>query len=105
MKKVILDENVPIGFRYFLSEFEVVTVDFLGWNGTRNGALIRRIERIYDVLVTGDKNLRYQQNLMDRRVSIVELPFTRIEALGKKAEEIRLAIRNSSPGSYTQIKP
>jgi hypothetical protein len=105
VKKVILDENVPIGFRHFLSEFEVVTVDFLGWNGTRNGELIQKIEGIYDVLVTGDKNLRYQQNLADRRVSIIELPVTRIEVLRTMIDEVKLAIRNAVKGSYTQIKP
>jgi hypothetical protein len=105
VKRVILDENVPIGFRHFLSEFDVVTVNFLEWEGIRNGALIRKIDGAYDVLVTGDKNLRYQQNLSDRKVSIVELPFTRIKELSQRAEEVRIAIRNSSPGSYVQIMP
>lgn len=105
MKKVILDENVPIGLRHFLTDFEVVTVDYLGWNGTRNGTLIQRIEGVYDVLLTGDKNLRYQQNLTARQVSIIELPYLRIEALCLRLEEIKLAIEDSSSGSYTRILP
>lgn len=105
MKKVILDENVPVGPRHYLPDFEVVTVDYLGWNGTRNGALIQKIDGTYDVLVTGDRSLRYQQNLRERRVSIVELPFTRIESLHGRIDEIKHAILNSSTGSYTQIMP
>lgn len=103
MKKVILDENVPVGLRHYLEEFDVVTVDYLGWNGARNGALIQRIDGVYDVLVTCDKNLRYQQNLAERIVSIVELPFTRLESLLLRMDDIRRAIINSSNGSYTQI--
>lgn len=105
MKKVILDENLPVGLRHYLPEFDVVTIDYLGWNGTRNGELIQRIEGIYDVLVTGDKNLRYQQNLRERKVSIVELPFTRVESLHSRINDITQAIRDSFIGSYTQIQP
>jgi hypothetical protein len=105
VKKVILDENLPVGLRHYLPEFDVVTVDYLGWNGTRNGELIQKIEGIYDVLVSGDKNIRYQQNLHERKVSIVELPFTRIESLHSRIDDIATAIRESSIGSYTQIQP
>lgn len=105
MKKVILDENLPVGLRHYLPEFDVVTVDYLRWNGTRNGELIQRIEGIYDVLVTGDKNLRYQQNLRERKVSIVELPFTRIESLHSRIDDIVQAIRDSSTSSYIKIQP
>ena len=105
MKKVILDENLPVGLRHYLPEFDVVTVDYLGWNGTRNGELIQRIDGIYDVLVTGDKNLRYQQNLRERKVSIVELPFTRIKSLHSRIDDIAQAIRDSSTSSYIQIQP
>jgi len=105
VKTVILDENLPVGLRHLLADFAVVTVDYLGWNGTRNGALIQKIDGVYDVLVTGDKNLRYQQNLTDRKVSIVELPFTRLESLRTRICEIKLAILDSSAGSYKQILP
>ena len=105
MKTVILDENLPIDLRLLLQEFNVVTVRFKGWTGVKNGSLVELIDGQFDVLVTGDKNLRYQQNLSNRTVSIVELPFTLIELLEVRIEEIRSAIRDSTAGSYIQIRP
>lgn len=58
MKKVILDENLPVDLRYFLTEFSVVTVSYQGWSGIQNGDLIRLIDAQFDVFITGDKKLR-----------------------------------------------
>jgi hypothetical protein len=77
VKKIILDENLPISLRHHLSEFEVVTVQFQGWSGIQNGDLIALIDGHYDVFLTADQNLRYQQNLRNRSIAIVELPFIR----------------------------
>ncbi len=103
MKTVILDENLPIPLRYFLSEFEVVTVQYQGWSGKQNGELINLIDGKFDVFLTGDKNLRYQQQIENREIAIVELPFTRLDSLEPYLERIKLAIHNSTSGSYTQI--
>ena len=105
MKTVILDENLPIDLRLLLHEFDVVTVRYRGWTGVKNGSLVKLIDGQFDVLVTGDKNLRYQQNLSNRIVSIVELPFTLLELIEARIEEIRSAIRDSTVGSYIQIRP
>ena len=105
MKTVILDENLPIDLRLLLQEFDVVTVRYKGWTGVKNGSLVKLIDGQFDVLITGDKNLRYQQNLSNRIVSIVELPFTLIDLLEERIEEVRSAIRNSTVGSYIQIRP
>ena len=103
MKKVILDENLPVDLRLSLAEFEVVTVHYMGWSGISNGDLVNLIDGRFDVFVTGDKKLRYQQNLASRKVAIVELPFTRLASLMPFLEGIKTAIRNAATGSYTQI--
>ena len=102
MKRVLLDENLPQPLRLSLADFDVVTVGYMGWSGIQNGELVSLIDGDFDVLVTGDKNLRYQQNLTDRTVSIVEVPFTRLEDLLRILPAIIEAIRLSSSGSYLQ---
>ncbi|MGL5035461.1 MAG: DUF5615 family PIN-like protein, partial [Microcystaceae cyanobacterium] len=62
--KIILDENIPKALKSYLSFYEVTTVQERGWAGIKNGELIARIDNIYDVFITSDKNLRYQQNLV-----------------------------------------
>lgn len=104
MKTILLDENLPVALRHHLSEFDVVTVQFQGWSGKQNGELIQLIDGKFDVFLTGDKNLRYQQRIETRRIAIVELPFTRLQSLEPLLEKIRDAIRNSVIGDYIQIQ-
>ena len=62
--RIVLDENLPRPLlRFFDPVHHAVTVQDLGLAGTANGALLARLEGSYDVFVTADKNLRYQQNL------------------------------------------
>ena len=105
MKRVVLDENLPQPLRHHLSEFDVVTVQYQGWSGIQNGELIALIDGKFDVLLTADQNLRYQQNLSDRSIAIVELPFIRRSDIPKFLEVIRAAIVSALPGDYIQIKP
>ena len=63
------------------------------------------IDGAYDVFVTADKNLRYQQNLTRRRISIIEVPFNDSVKLLPLTPEIILAIEQSSPRSYIEISP
>jgi hypothetical protein len=62
--KVLLDENVDVEFRHHLPGHDVYTVTFLGWRGTRNGALIARAAvNGFEVLVTIDRGVAFQQNI------------------------------------------
>ncbi len=73
--RMILDEDLP---RDLVAAFrqhghDVVHVEDLGWKGIRNGDLLTRISGQYDVLVTGDTNMRHQQNLARYDVAVVVL--------------------------------
>ena len=103
MKKVILDENLPISLRLHLTDFDVVTVQYQGWSGIQNGDLIALIDGHFDVFLTADQNLRYQQNLRNRRIAIIELPFIRRKSVTLWVERIRTAILSAQPGDYIQI--
>ena len=61
--KLLLDENLPKRLKALLTPHEAFTVKDMGWNGRSNGELLRSMkEHGFDVLLTFDKNLRYQQN-------------------------------------------
>lgn len=71
--RVLLDECTPRKLRVELTEHEVRTVPEMGWSGTKNGALLRRASADFDVLLTVDSNMEYQQNLADLPLSIIVL--------------------------------
>lgn len=103
VKKVILDENLPISLRHHLKHFDVVTVQYQGWAGIQNGDLIALADGQFDVLLTADQNLRYQQNLRNRRIAIIELPFIKRQSIPLWVERIESAIFSARPGDYIQI--
>jgi predicted nuclease of predicted toxin-antitoxin system len=71
--KILLDECVPWPMHRFLRGHTCTSVQAQGWNGLRNGDLLQRAEGQFDVFITSDQNLRYQQNLTGRQVAILEL--------------------------------
>lgn len=100
---IIFDENVPWPLRRHLASYTVSSVQKEGWAGIQNGALIQKVDGFFDILLLADKNLRYQQNLADRRIAIIELPTNRWPALQEKLTAIQAAIENVQPGSYQII--
>ena len=66
MHKVLLDENLPVKLKYRLQGvYNIFTVNDKGWNALENGSLLNAIqEEGFDYLITSDKNLRHQQNLV-----------------------------------------
>lgn len=102
--RIVLDENLPKALtRIFGPGDWIVTVQELGLAGTANGALLAQLEGHYDVFVTADKNLRYQQNLTGRSLAIVELPTNRLPVLGTMTTEIAAAVISAAPGSHIQV--
>ena len=70
--KVLFDQGTPVPLREFLSGHEVSTAYELGWSALRNGELLAMAEAGgFQVFVTTDNNLRYQQNLQERGIAIV----------------------------------
>jgi hypothetical protein len=103
--RILFDKNVPFGVLRFLAEHHVQTVVELNWPQLENGELLRVAEEAaYDVLVTCDQNIEYQQNLTGRKLALVVLG-SNIWPIVRNYE---LAIANSmqaaSPGSSEFIE-
>ncbi|MCK4992229.1 MAG: DUF5615 family PIN-like protein [Bacteroidales bacterium] len=70
--KILLDECMPVRLKNHLSGFEVSTVSEMEWTSLKNGDLIKTaIEAGFEVMITIDKNLQYQQNLKEYEISVV----------------------------------
>jgi hypothetical protein len=72
--RVLLDENIAHKLRRLLPAFETSTVQYSGFSGLKNGELLNAAEIAgFDVLLTGDKTLEYEQNLAARNIAVIAL--------------------------------
>ena len=105
--KVLIDECAPRALKGFLSKHghESLTVQEAGWSGKENGELLAVAETEFDVLVTLDTNLRYQQNLAGRGIAIVvpQSSSNRLEHLRQYFPPLALALERIEPGDIVQV--
>ena len=73
MRSVLLDENLPKQLKSLLSEFSVVTVAQAGWSGKRNGDLLKLANGQFEILLTVDKGIKYQNNFTGLSISVVQM--------------------------------
>jgi hypothetical protein len=82
----------------------VTTVYELGWSTFQNGVLISHAEAAgFDVLITTDKNWKYQQNLSERRLAVVVLLSTSWPRIQEKVADVVMAVEEATMGSYTEV--
>ena len=90
--------------RRYLPSHEVATVYELAWSTLQNGALISQAETGgFDVLVTTDQNLKYQQSLSGRRLAVVVLLSTSWPKIQAKVSAVARAVDGATRGSYTEV--
>jgi hypothetical protein len=104
MRRVLLDEGVPIGVRWLVVGFPVDSAAELGWAGLANGDLIEAAEQAgYDVLITADQNISYQQNMTGRRLALIVLMTNHWDTIRDNAEGILPAVEAATVGSFATI--
>jgi predicted nuclease of predicted toxin-antitoxin system len=102
--RIILDENVPQKLRLLIEGHTVVTVTFQGWSGLKNGALLTIAEEAgYDLFITADQEISYQQNLAGRKMALVVLSTNNWDYIKGAIAKIMAAIEGVTPGSYTEV--
>ncbi len=102
--KILFDQGTPVPLRHYLQGYSVITAYEEGWSTLSNGDLLAAAENHgYDVLVTTDRNLRYQQNLSNRRIAIVVLRSTSWPRIRMHSEAIRQIIGTLLAGDYCEI--
>ena len=102
--RILFDHGTPAPLRSFLTEHTVTEAKAQGWDTFKNGDLLSAAEAAgFDVLVTTDKNMRYQQNLSTRAIAIVVLGNAQWPVLRLHAVHVAAAIRAATPGSFIQV--
>ena len=101
---VLFDQGTPAPLRHALVGHVVETAYERGWSRLKNGELIATAQSAgFDVFVTTDKNLRYQQNLDNRDMAIVVLHTTSWPRIQQALPKVVAAVAAAIKGSYIEI--
>lgn len=95
--KVLLDECTPHVLKRLLTDFEITMVQELGWAGITNGSLLQLADAQFDVLITSDQNLKFQQNLANRQLAIIQLPTNQVPMIIDLAPRVRQTLGSIRP--------
>ena len=104
--RILFDKNVPVGVRCFLSHHDVTTFVETGWPiQLENGELLKAAEVAgYDVLVTSDQNISYQQNLKGRNLALVVLGSNIWPIVSNHGAGIAAKADAATPGSFAFLE-
>jgi hypothetical protein len=104
--RIILDESVPQKLRLLIEgNHTVVTTWFQGWSGLTNGALLNAAEEAgFELFITADQAISYQQNLTGRKMALVVLSTNNWASIKAHVSGIMAAINAATPGSYAEVE-
>ena len=102
---VLFDNGTPCTLvRYLIDHHTVTEARARGWEQLGNGELLTVAEAAgFEVLITTDRNLRYQQNLAGRKIAMVALGRGRWRAIERLVAQVVAAVNAASPGTYTEV--
>lgn len=104
--KVLLDECVDWRLGRELTGCEVKSAARVGWGGFENGDLFEKAQAEFDVFVTTDRNLSFQQNVPSFHIAVIVLdsPSNRFEDLLPLVSKLRAAVSSAKPGRVTVLR-
>jgi hypothetical protein len=101
--KILLDECTPRVLKRRLPGQDVSTVQEMGWAGLKNGDLLAAAEGHFDVFITSDKNLRFQQNLKKFSFAVLLLPSNKVPIVVGLLPDIEAALTTIMPRDFVEI--
>lgn len=103
--RVLFDQGVSVPLRRSFTDHEVSTAYERGWSTLRNGNLLDAAEQAgFEVFLTTDQNLRYEQNIDARSISIVILSTTSWPRIKLAAHQVLAALQEASPGTFSFVE-
>ncbi len=105
--RILLDENIPRKLRgHFGTDHAVTTVPDMGWAGIKNGALIKLMQGQFEVFVTADQNMQYQQNFQKVGFIVVVLKAykNKLELLLPLMPAVRAKLGELQPGDIATFE-
>ncbi len=101
---ILFDHGTPRSIARWLIGHTVVEASVNGWDRLVNGELLKAAEEAnFDLLLTTDKNMKYQQNLINRRIAIVVLGNSNRPVVHRYMDRVVAAVNAAAPGSYTEV--
>ena len=102
--RILFDQGTPVPISPFLKGHVIQTAAQEKWNTLRNGDLLDAAEAAgFEILLTTDKNLRYQQNLTGRRIAIIVLAKQQWPDVLPHIQQVIDAVNSCTPGSYHEV--
>ena len=102
--KILFDQGTPVPLRRHLPRHDVATAAEMDWSQLTNGELLTAATKAgFEVLVTTDQNLRYQQDLKERTIAVVVLMTTSWPRISKQADKVAAAIGGAGSGDYIEV--
>jgi predicted nuclease of predicted toxin-antitoxin system len=101
--KILFDQGTPVPLRRYLNSHTVSTSFENGWSALKNGQLLNAAEDTFDLLITTDQQLRYQQNLASRKIAILVLTTTSWPQLRSCISRICEAVEKMKTGDYVEF--
>jgi hypothetical protein len=103
--RIILDESVPQKLRLLIEGHAVVTAWYQGWSGLQNGALLDAAEQAgFELFITADQELSYQQNLTGRKMALMVLSTNNWDFIKAAIARITAAVNAVTPGSFAEVE-
>ena len=105
--RILLDECLPKKLKSEFTGHTISTVQEKGWAGTKNGELLRRAENEFDVWITADRNIEYQQNLSNFDIAVIVLvaPRNQLEYLLPLIPQLHEVLETIQSGHIIYIDP
>jgi hypothetical protein len=102
--RILFDNGTPKPIARSLTGHEIDFARRIGWHELENGELIQRAEEAgYEVLLSTDKNIRYQQNLTGRKIALVILGNQQWPLVRLHLDRIAAAVNAATPGSFAEV--
>ena len=103
--RVLLDECLPRQLKRELTGHDVRTVPEMGWAGKSNGELLQLASGEFDVFVTVDRGIQYQQNLAGGRIGVIAMaaPSNDVDALRPLLPDVLKTIPSIQPGQFLRV--
>lgn len=103
-RRLLLDENAPVGLKVILTKYDVETASDMGWAGISNGRLLDAAEAAgFAIMVTADRSIRSQQNMTGRKIALVALTTNHWLTIKANPTAVVAACDRAGEGTYTTV--
>ena len=103
--RVLFDQATPVPIRPYLNGHTVTTAFQQGWDKLKNGELLAAAEKAgFEVFVTTDRNMSYQQNLANRTIAVVVLSQQQWPNVRLHVQRVVEAVNAATLGSFTEVE-